>query len=300
MEAFDPIVASYIDYCLNIKKNKKLTVKDIRCSFGKLQNYLASERMDDFIWELDLAVFIRFTNVLRQKGERGSGISKQLSHIRGFLDYCWRVGHCDRNVLKNFDIKDDSSSYLARFLTEDEIKKLIGACKRETKLERKERLMILMLYGLGLRTSELCLSTYKDINFEKQELFVRGKFDVERTLPIPGGVWMELLSYLQENGAKRGYIFKTDVKKVAYGVGGVGAVLRKYVTEAGLTPDITPKALRHTFACHLLDKGVDIAVISTLMGHKSPAETNSYLHAFEKNKQKAITQMDDYFQEEQE
>jgi site-specific recombinase XerD len=300
MKPFDPVVASYLEYCRTIKKNHENTIKDCRCTFGKFQHFMMAEGIEDFIWELEISAFLRFINVLRQKQERGSGISKQLSHLRGFLDYCWRVGHCERNVLKGFELRDSSPPYQARYLEEAEIKRLIEVCKKDSKIERKERLIILVLYGLGLRTSELCNLTYKDLNLEKQEILVKGKFDIERTIPVPGGVWIELISYLQENGLRRGHVFRTDVKKVAYGVAGVGQVIKKYVSLAGLSNDITPKSLRHTFACHLLDRGVDISVISTLMGHKSPAETNSYLHAFDKNKVEAISKVDKYLQEEEE
>jgi site-specific recombinase XerD len=78
------------------------------------------------------------------------------------------------------------------------------------------------------------------------------------------------------------------VKKRRINTHTVRKVVRDAVVRAGLSEDITAKTLRHSFATHLMDAGVDIAVIASLMGHKGPSETGVYLHALEKNKQVAI------------
>lgn len=299
MSKFDPVINGFWDYCRNIKKLKHSTLKDMKCTFGKVIHFMESEGVEDFLWELELEFFIRYVNVLRARNERGTGISKQLSQIRSFLDYCWRVGHSTRNVLRGFEIKDNSPRYQAKFLTEEEASRLIKSCSRATKNDRQERLMILLLYGLGLRTSELCGLNGKDIDYDKQDVFIKGKFDIERRIPIPGGVWIELISYIQENSIKRGALFKTHVKKVRIGIHDVGKVLKKYAELSELGEGVTAKTLRHTFACHLIEKKVDIAVISSLMGHKSPTETSTYLHAFEKNKKSAVSKIESYLNEEE-
>lgn len=299
MSKIDPVISGFWDYCQNIKKLKHSTIKDMKCTFGKVVHFMESEGVEDFLWDLELEFFIRYINVLRARNERGTGISKQLSQIRSFLDYCWRVGHSTRNVLRGFEIKDNSPRYQAKFLTEKEASKLIKSCSRSTRNDRQERLMILLLYGLGLRTSELCGLNGKDIDYDKQEVFIKGKFDIERRIPVPGGVWIELISFIQENSIRRGALFKTNVKKVRIGIHDVGKVVRKYAELSELGEGITAKTLRHTFACHLVERKVDIAVISSLMGHKSPTETSTYLHAFEKNKQSAVIKIESYLNEEE-
>ncbi len=299
MISFDPVVIGFFDYCLNIKKLKTTTLKDMKCTFGKFVHFMESEEIKDFIWDLDLHVFIHYISALRSKGERGTSISKQLSQLRGFLDYCWRVGHSSKNVLKGFEVKDHSIRYQARFLTEEEATKLINSCSKQTILFRQERLMILMLYGLGLRTSELCNVSIKDIDYGKQDIYIKGKFDIERRIPVPGGVWIELISFIQENSLKKGPLFRTSSRKLRITVHDVGRVVKKYSEIAELGSGITAKTLRHTFACHLIERKVDIAVISSLMGHKSPTETGAYLHAFDKNKKDAIQKIENFITEEE-
>ncbi|MBC8551554.1 MAG: tyrosine-type recombinase/integrase [Candidatus Brocadiales bacterium] len=299
MKAFDPLIIGYMDYCKNIKKLKHESIKDLKCSIGKLIKFLDDDNIYIPIWELELDVFIRYLSFLREKNERGTGIAKQLSHIRGFIDYCWKLGNTTRNPLDGFNVKDNEPQYVSRVLTIEEMTALINACSRKTKLERKERLIVLLLYGLGLRTGELCKACEKDINVEAQELFVKGKFDIERRIPIPDGVWIELLAYLQEHRTGRGTLIKTNHKKTKLGIADVGKIIKKYSKLAGLEGLVTPKTLRHTFASHLIDQGVDISIISSLMGHKSPGETGVYLHAFKNRKEDAISSMGTLLTEEE-
>ena len=298
MNYSDPIIDGYYDYCLSIKKLKQTSVNDIRCSVNKLQQYLSANEIYEYIWNLELSIFVQFFSGLREKGERGTGISKQVSHLRSFVDYCWRAEYCNKNPLIGFSIKDNSPQYQPRFLTIDEVSNLISSTDRKTRLGRKERLIVLILYGLGLRTSELCGIKIKDISIDEQDLFVKGKFDIERRIPIPDGVWVELPAYLHEADLKRGLLFRTEHKKRKLSVADVGVVVKKYSAFAKLESGVTPKSLRHTFASHLIGEGIDISVISMLMGHKSPKETGSYLHAYEKDVRAAAFEFDKILEDE--
>lgn len=288
MEEFNTVSLGFLEYCKGIKKLKHDSLKDIKCTLRKIQRYIDERNLCLEIWELELEHFIQYIAYLRDKEERGTGIAKQVSQLRSYIDYCWKLGHAIKNPLYGYEVKDHSPQYVSRFLTKEEITSLLKATGRKTKTERKERLAILFLYGLGLRTGELCNLKIKDISIENQDVYVKGKFDIERRIPIPDGVWIELLAYLQENQGKRGNLFLTEFKKTKLCIADVGIILKKYVQAAELQGEITPKVLRHTFATHLIDEGVDVSVISSLMGHKSPAETSTYLHASEKNKVQAI------------
>jgi integrase/recombinase XerD len=292
MKEFNTVTIGFFEYCKEIKKMKHSSIKDIKCTLKKLHVYLDQKITRQEVWELELEDFIQYINFLREKNERGSGISKQISQLRSYIDYCWKLGHGNKNPLYGFEVKDHSPQYISRVLSTEEMTKLLLATSKKTKLERKERLMLLVLYGLGLRTGELCNLKGKDISIENQDVYVKGKFDIERRIPIPDGVWPELLAYLHENPIKKSTLFTTQFKKTKFCVGDAGNVVKKYAALAKLEGIITPKVLRHTFASHLMDNGVDISIISSLMGHKSPNETGVYLHAFDKRKLEAVTTME--------
>lgn len=299
MSELNTVALGFLDYCKGVKKLKDASLKDIKCTLKKLQSYIDERKLSLEIWELELEHFIQYIACLRDRDERGSGIAKQISQIRSYIDYSWKLGHAIKNPLYGYEVKDHSPQYISRFLTKEEVITLLKSTSRKIKVERKERLIILFLYGLGLRTGELCNLKIKDINIENQDVFIKGKFDIERRIPIPDGVWIELLAFMQENQGKRGHLFLTEFKKTKLGIADVGNILKKYVQIAGLEGEITPKVLRHTFASHLIDEGVDVAIISTLMGHKSPSETSTYLHAFENNKVQAIRMSSPILQEEE-
>jgi integrase/recombinase XerD len=148
--------------------------------------------------------------------------------------------------------------------------------------------VILLLYGCGLRTMELCQLDVADICRERQELTVRkGKGDRARVVPIPDGVYTELLAYLLERG-KRGALFRTAARGARFGHPQDAAIMRATTTRAGLGRNVTARTLRHSFATHLMDRGVDLAVIASLMGHRSPAETGVYLHVLPQRPQAAV------------
>ena len=162
------------------------------------------------------------------------------------------------------------------------------ACPCKNAEERRERMMVLLLYGCGVRTDELSQLRVQDVDRERQELFIhRAKKDRQRTIPIPSMVYTELLAYLQERGGQRGYLFRSQKGRrvrAHHICGVVGGAAARATLDAG----VTPKVLRHSFATHLMDRGVNLAVISTLMGHRSPQETGVYLHAKQQNKEAAV------------
>jgi len=138
-------------------------------------------------------------------------------------------------------------------------------------MDRRCRLVVLVLYGCGLRTRELCQLDVRDVNVDRQELFVRqGKGNRQRTIPVPASVWTELLAYLLEHKGKRGPLFRTAVRRTRIPDREVGDIVKIASDRAGIPGKITPRTLRHTFGTHLMDAGVDLAIIASLMGHRSP------------------------------
>jgi integrase/recombinase XerD len=182
-------------------------------------------------------------------------------------------------VLDGLTLEDSSRSQVPAFLTIEQARQLIEACPGGTRSERRDRLMLLLLYGCGLRTAELCQLDLSDVDLERQELLVRhGKGDRARRIPVPEGVWMALLAHMAERQGKRGALLRTTEKRVRIRAQDVCEVVSTAAQRASLAQPLTPKMLRHSFATHLMDRGVDLAVIASLMGHRSAHETGVYLH----------------------
>ena len=289
----DPLIEGYLDYLLEVARKARGTVRDVRCTLrrvGQAMERLAPQRP---LWKLGLSDYLRWIEEERLLGRSGAGLNKNLSHLRGFLDYAWRSGRADRNVLDRFQIQDDGRRKEPASLSVEEAVQLVKSCPASTPLERRDRMVILLLYGCGLRTKELADLRLQDVDTTRREVLVRaGKGDRQRMVPLPEAVYTQLLAYLLERGGKRGPLLRTATYGKALAAKDVCEVVCRAAERAGIGRPITPKALRHSYATHLMDRGVDLAVISRLMGHRSPAETGVYLHVLKDRPQQAVNRLD--------
>lgn len=290
--SLDPLMEGYLDYLADVARKAPGTVRDVRCTLHRVGDAMQSLVPDRPLWKLDLLDFLRWVEREREAGRGGQSLNKNLSHLRGFLDYAWRSGRTDRNVLDRFNLKDDGARTEPASLSIEEAAQLVKACLSSTPVERRDRMVVLLLYGCGLRTKELCDLRLQDLNLPRKELLVRaGKGDRQRIVPLPEMVYLELLAYLQERGGKRGPLLRTEMKGRPLRAKDVCGIIRHAAERAGIVWEITPKTLRHSYATHLMDRGVDLAVIAKLMGHRSPAETGVYLHVLKDRTQRAVNRL---------
>jgi len=286
----DPWIEGYIAYLKDVRRNTKRTIIDKRCTFNAVVPAMEAIRPGVPLWKLQLEDYLLWVAREREAKHSPSSIAKCLSHIRGLLDYAWRAGKSERNALDGLHLQDANSYPEARSLSLPEASQLVEACRRQP---RWKRAMILLLYGCGLRTRELCGLDVSDLDLERREIEVRhGKGDLQRRIPVPDPVWTELLAHVAEMKRKRGPLFRTVSKRRRLDIKGVCDVVRQVAVEANLAVGVTPKTLRHSFATHLLDRGVDLGVLASLMGHRSPRETNTYLHSSPDKRKSAVTKID--------
>lgn len=275
----DPWIEGYLDYQLKVRRLKPRSIVDMRCTLKRALQKLALIRPSVALWKLTLEDYLLWINAEREAGYSHQSLNKDLSHLRGLLDYTWRSGRSDRNVLDGLKLQDTARSRAPRCLTLEQAQQLIEATAGKTSAQRRDRLILLLLYGCGLRTSEVCQLDLGDVDLERQELVVlQGKGDRARRVPVPEAVWMVLLAYLGERKGRRGALLRTLDKHVRLNAKNMCDVVGEAGRRAGLPLDLTPKMLRHSYATHLMDRGVDLGVIASLMGHRSARETGVYLH----------------------
>jgi site-specific recombinase XerD len=289
----DALIEGYLAYKQEVARLAPGTIRDIRCSLTRVVRTMQRLRRDVPLWQLSLHDYLQYVEEERCAQASPACISKYLTHARGLLGYAWRSGRADRNVLEGFTLQDGERRLPPRSLTLEEAQRLIGACPRTSAAERRDRLIVLLLYGCGLRTHELTALNVEHVAVELKELQVlTAKGDRPRVVPVPDGVFVELLAYLHQRGGKRGALFKTAVKRTRLANKDVVAIVQEAARRAALASDVTPKTLRHSFATHLMDRGVDLGIIASLMGHRSPQETGVYLHVLPSRKQHAVKLLD--------
>jgi len=286
--AMDPLIEGYLSYLDKVGRKTPRTIIDVRCTLRRAITGVGAVRPGVALWHLQLEDFLHWLEAERQRGSTESSLAKYLSHVRGLLDYAWRSGRTERNVLDGFSLQHTLRRTVPNFLNLEEAERLVEATTAPGPTARRDRLIILLLYGCGLRTSELCALDVAYVNRERQELLIlKAKGDRPRAIPIPEALYTELLAYLLEHG-KRGPLFRTSIRKQRLRAKDVCEIVTAAAARAGLRAGVTPRTLRHSFATHLMDRGVDLAVIASLMGHRSPQETGVYLHVLPERMQAAV------------
>ncbi len=157
---------------------------------------------------------------------------------------------------------------LPEVLSQQEIKNIIEAAP-----SKKSRLIIEMLYYTGMRVSELINLKRNDIDLDKGEIIIIGKGNKERKILLPKKLIEELRNWLNEHEGD--YLFSKDKPMSARNI---QKMLKTIKHKIGLKKPLTPHKLRHSFATHLLEQGLDIRTIQVLLGHENLNTTQIYTH----------------------
>jgi integrase/recombinase XerD len=171
-----------------------------------------------------------------------------------------------------------------RFLTVDEVETLLSQPRPETTLGVRDRAMMEVMYGGGLRVSELISLKMPDVQWEESFLLVSGKGDKQRLVPLGSKAREALSAYLDSSrqtllrGRSSSYIF-LNARGGPLTRMGFWTVLKRHARSAALAEKVTPHVLRHSFATHLLQGGADLRSVQELLGHASITTTEIYTHA---------------------
>jgi integrase/recombinase XerD len=168
-------------------------------------------------------------------------------------------------------------------LTVEDVAKLLAEPTMDDPLYFRDRAMLELAYGAGLRVSEWITIGLKDLVFDQGVVRVMGKGSRERLVPIGRNAIAALAIYLRElrpkleRGAGKGALF-LSARGEPLSRMGAWKILRKYVDRAGLTKHVTPHTLRHSFATHLLEGGADLRAVQEMLGHADISTTQIYTH----------------------
>ncbi len=233
--------------------------------------------------EVTLSEVRAFVASLIGGGMKKVSVLRMLSSLRSFFKYLNREGYLKANPAKLVP-SPKAGKKLPRFLEMEEARSLVEA-PRETGFQSvRDRAILELLYSSGLRVSELTALDLDDLNLREGMLKAEGKGKKERLVPIGGKAIEAIRVYLLER-----LLFKRSLKRemgAALFVNRSGArltertVRRVVVKYSGLAlgKRISPHAVRHTFATHLLQSGADLRVIQELLGHSSLSTTQRYTH----------------------
>jgi integrase/recombinase XerD len=219
---------------------------------------------------------------LKDLGLAPASIRRNVSAARTYFRFLLADGHVIRDPTERLETPKRWRT-LPDVLTVAEIKALLEAPTVDDPLYFRDRALLELAYGAGLRVSEWIGIGTRDVLFEDALVRVFGKGGKERLVPIGRSAIAALAIYQRElrprleRGKGRGSLF-LNARGEPLTRMGAWKILRRYVERAGLTKHVSPHTLRHSFATHLLEGGADLRAVQEMLGHADISTTQIYTH----------------------
>ena len=219
---------------------------------------------------------------MKDLGLSPSSIRRNVSAVRSYFKFMLGEGELVRDPSERLEAPKRWRT-LPDVLTVDEAARLIAAPSLDEPLAFRDRAMLELAYGAGLRVSEWISLTNKDVLMDDHLVRVFGKGSKERLVPIGRGAIAAVAIYLRElrprleKGQGKGVMF-LNARGEPLSRMGAWKILRKYVEIAGITKRVSPHTLRHSFATHLLEGGADLRAVQEMLGHADISTTQIYTH----------------------
>lgn len=223
-----------------------------------------------------------FVYHLKDVGLAPASIRRNVSAVRTYFRFLISEGHLVSDPSERLDTPKRWLT-LPDVLTADEVQRLFDAVTLDEPLAFRDRAMLELAYGAGLRVSEWITLGMRDLLLEDALLRVFGKGSKERLVPIGRraigavAVYVRELRPRLERGSGKGVLF-LNARGMPLTRMGAWKMLRKYVDKAGLEKHVSPHTLRHSFATHLLEGGADLRAVQEMLGHADISTTQIYTH----------------------
>ena len=274
------------DYLAKERRYSTYTLRNYRQAFEDFYRWLAGAGL----WTGEFAALgpreLRDFVIEAQRRFDRRTLHNHVSGLRTFFKFWMRHGRLKTNPLAGVPLPK-LEKRLPKFLTEEQMKLLLTGPQRLLENESikpaaawRDRLAMELLYGGGLRVSELAGLTYGAIDFESGVARVMGKGRKERLCPL-GRVALAVLKKFRDEFAHRTapaspVLVNPDGSRMP--VRAVQMMLKRYLAVAGLPLALTPHKLRHSYATHLLNAGADLRLVQELLGHVQLTTTQVYTH----------------------
>lgn len=242
---------------------------------GRNKREAAAIKLDDIVDFLDSE---------RKAGMKASTRARRASAVRSFMRFLKERRLIEHNPAELLETARRERP-LPKILTEEEVFRLLDTVDGDSPRDLRDRAMLEMLYGCGLRVSELCDLRLDDIVADGELLRIAGKGDKERLVPIGGAAGRALNRYLESarimlagGDLALENVFVTRLKG-KFTRRGVFKIVKERAAAAGIDiKKISPHVLRHCFASHMLSRGADIRAIQEMLGHADIGTTQIYTH----------------------
>jgi integrase/recombinase XerC len=268
-----------------LKYEKRYSLHTIRSYIDDLQqftDYLKLKYSDTEIVSAKSVMIKSWMVDLMDFGLTASSVNRKLVSLNSFYKFLMREEIIEINPVKN--IKGPKKpKRIVRFLEEEEILDILDKFDfADNENGIRDKLIIEMLYGTGIRLSELIGLKLTNVDLKLHIIKVLGKRNKERIIPINQSLKEQIIKYLEcrmdlVKDTTIDRLFLTNSAKALYPMF-VFRVIKRYIDDVVQRTHVSPHVLRHSFATHLLNRGADINAIKELLGHSNLAATQIYTH----------------------
>ena len=272
-------IEAYLAYLRHERNASPHTISSYRIDLNQLAAYLETKKLK--LPQVDNVDLRGFLVELYQKNLSKTSAARKLAAIRSFFEFCLRQKWVEDNPAKVV-ATPRLDRHVPGFLSEEEMAKLLEVPPSDDALGLRDRAILEFFYATGIRVSELVGADLDDVSLDEKMVRVRGKGKKERLLPFGRKAVASLEAYLRVRhtfplvlGEQAVFLNYQGTRLTSRSV---QRLVTKYFKLVALRKNISPHALRHSFATHLLGRGADLRVIQELLGHESLATTQKYTH----------------------
>ena len=267
----------FIDSNLVEKGNSENTVSAYKADLNQFIYWLKKKNFSlKTITEDNLENYLIF---LSKRGYKSSSISRKTACLKAFFKFLLKENYRKSNLMKNIN-RRNNTKLLPKSIPNNEINLIFRNLNKIRKNKLRNIAIFEILYGCGLRVSELINLDLENINFEELEIKCTGKGNKQRILPTNEKCLTSINDYIDEErndlNTKKSKALFLNRNGERLSRQSIWAIVRKCTLNLNLSSEVTPHTLRHSYATELLKGGANIREVQELMGHASLSATQIY------------------------
>ena len=278
------IIMRYEDYLIHTKHASDNTVASYMRDLRQYASYLGSEGID--VLDADQDVVSGYMNSMKANGKSAATISRALASIKSLYIFAVQNREIEENPIHNIKI-DKAEKKLPQILTGKEVELFLDQPQCVDAKGYRDHAMLELLYATGIRVSELISLNEEDVSLSASFIRAQSK-GKERIIPLYPAAVKALSHYIREvrpqllaDPEERALFVNMNGERMSRQ--GFWKIVKHYQETAGISKDITPHTLRHSFAVHLLENGADLRSIQEMLGHADISSTQIYTHVVKKH-----------------
>lgn len=280
----EQLLQKFMQYLSVERHYSELTVKAYRSDLQHFQTFLSEDAGKPVAFKKVTTVDVEnYLDYLTQKKYASRTITRKISALRTFFKFLKKQQLIKQDPCELVHLKSHSH-ILPEFFYNKELEELLAATAGDEPLKQRNRVILEILYGTGIRVSEASNLTLQQIDFGMKIILIHGKGDKDRYVPLGSKAQAAITTYLQSGrrqlmGSQTEHNFllvNNHGQKLTSR--GIEYILKEIIKQTNLTANIHPHMLRHSFATQMLNNGADLRTVQELLGHSSLSTTQIYTH----------------------